>query len=256
MRRHRWIAVVGLTAVALTVGLTSCSPTAPVVAAADGVQSISISNQQEGIWVSGEGRVSVAPDVAEVNLGIEVQDTSVAAAQSLAAEAMDRVMQALADSGVAAKDIQTRFFNIHQVTRWDRETEEETVTGYRVSNMVTAMVREIDTVGAVIDAVARAGGDFIRVNGISFSVDDLSEYEEQARELAMADAKARAEQLARLGDVRLGKPTYISESGRSVPTPFYAPAAPMFDMAEARTSISPGETEIAVHVQVVYDFLQ
>ena len=173
-------------------------------------------------------------------------------AQTGASDAMDRVMSALTGSGVLAEDIQTQYFNIRQVTRWDRDSEEEVVIGYRVTNTLTAKVRDVAAVGAIIDAVVEAGGDFIRIEDIDFSVDDPSEYYQEVRQEAMADAKSKAEQLAELGEVRLGKPTFISEGSMS------APRAPVVvEMAVMRsegsgTPISPGEVEITLTVQVVY----
>ncbi|GAI55059.1 unnamed protein product, partial [marine sediment metagenome] len=150
-------------------------------------------------------------------------------------------------------DIQTQYFNIRQVTRWDRIKEEEEVVGYRVTNMVTAKIREVDKAGTIIDEVAKAGGDFTRIDSISFSVDDPSAYHEEARKEAMADAKVKAEQLAKLGGVSLGKPTYISES-IYMPPPIYRGAIPeaVPMPAPAPTPISPGELEISLTVQVAY----
>jgi len=159
--------------------------------------------------------------------------------------------------GVERKDIQTQYFSIRQVTRWDRDKEEEVVIGYRVTNMVVVKIRDMDEVGTVIDAVAEAGGDFTRIDSIDFSVDDPSGYYEEARQKAMADAKYKAEQLAELADVSLGKPTYIYE-GIQVPTPRYAPV-PGIEYAEegvVETAISPGEMEISLSLQVAYAILQ
>jgi len=157
---------------------------------------------------------------------------------------------------VADKDIQTEYFSIYKVTRWDPDTEQEMVLGYRVSNVVTAKIREVEEAGTIIDAVARAGGDLTRVDDISFSVDDPSVYHEEARQEAMADAQAKAEQLARLGGVRLGKPTYISEN-IYMPYPVYREAAMEVPAAPAAppTPISPGEMEISLTVQVAYAIL-
>jgi hypothetical protein len=98
-----------------------------------------------------------------------------------------------------------------------------------------------------------AGGDNIRVNGIQFEVDDPSEYLEQARIKAVADAKAKAAQLASLTDVKLGKATYITE-GYDVPVVYptrYA-MAESADMAGG-TPVSAGETTIVATVQIVYE---
>lgn len=237
MKRNLLVAI-ALTLVLAVVGLCGCT-----------AGTIDLNNQQEGIWVSGEGKVTVTPDIATLSLGISAQAASVAEAQSQATEAMNNVMTALADNGVAEEDIQTQYFSIDQVTRWDEEKNEEVVVGYRVTNMVTVKIREIAKTGTIIDAVATAGGDLTRINDISFSVDDPSDYYDEAREEAMADARAKAEQLAELSGVELGNPTYISEwssypvSSRDI---YYGAEA------SAPTPISAGELELTLTIQVAY----
>ncbi|MBI2836478.1 MAG: SIMPL domain-containing protein [Chloroflexi bacterium] len=208
--------------------------------------------QQQGIWVNGEGTVTVVPDIAILRLGIEAQETTVAQAQSRASEAMNRVMNALKGRGVAEKDIQTQRFSIQRVTRFEPRDQREVLVGYRVTNTVTAKIREIDKAGQIIDAVAEAGGDLTRIDGISFSVDKPEAFMEEARGKAMADAKAKAQQLAQLGGVSLGKATYIAESGR-FPPPIPLAFAEGRLAAAAPTPISAGEMEITLSVQVVYE---
>ena len=232
-----WLAAIGLVLVLAAVSFSGCSVGT----------TIESNSQQEGIWASGEGKVTVTPDIATLSLGVEAQAATVAEAQSQAAEAMDAVMAALAASGIAEKDIQTQYFNIDQVTSWDKDTGEEIVIGYRVTNMVTAKIREIDKAGSIIDAVAAAGGDLTRINSISFSVDDPSAYYDEARQEAMADARAKAEQLAELAEVELGKPTYISEWAS-----YPVSSREIYSAASAPTPISPGEMELTLTVQVAY----
>jgi len=245
--KRSWLIVVTLALVLAMVGLCGCT------AGNTTLGTIDLNSQQEGVWVSGEGKVTVTPDITTLWLGIEAQAKTVAEAQSQAAEAMDAVMTALTDNGVAKKDIQTQYFSIDQITRWDEETEQEIVVGYRVTNMVNAKIREIDRVGSIIDAVAAAGGDYTRINNLSFSVDDPTPYYEEARQKAVADALAKAEQLAELSEVKLGKPTYISEGiiYPVYPRAMYEAAVP----APAPTPISPGELELTLTVQVAYAIL-
>ena len=111
--------------------------------------------------------------------------------------------------------------------------------------------------GTVIDAVAVAGGDLTRIDSISFSVDDTTGYYAEAREKAVADAEAKAKQLAEVAGVKLGKAVYVSESSY-VPGPIYrqdliaekAAGAPAVE-----TPISPGEMEITLNVQLAYAIL-
>jgi uncharacterized protein YggE len=218
------------------------------------IGTIGINNQQEGVWVTGQGEVTATPDLATLYLGVEAQADTVAEAQSQAIEAMDNVMAALTDNGIDEDDIQTQYFSIDQVTRWDSDKDEPVVIGYEVTNMVTVKIRDIDSVGAVIDAVAEAGGDFIRVSNIAFSVEDPSEYYEDARAEAMADAKDKAEQLADLAGIELGNPTYISEGTIYAPVIYrdMGGIVPPVAIEESSTSISPGELELTLSVQVAY----
>jgi len=230
----------------LALGAVGCAP-------GGGQGVISITPQQNtGIWVNGQGEAMAVPDIAELRLGVEARADTVAEAQTQASEAMDKVMQSLKDNGVAEKDIQTQRFSIYPVTRWVKEKDEEEIIGYRVTNTVLTKIREIDKAGIIIDAVVEAGGDYIRIQGISFSIDDPTPYYEEARAKAVEDAKNKAAQLAESAGVTLGKPTYISEGA------IYRPELPRLveeagGMAPApETPVSPGELKITVNVQIVY----
>jgi uncharacterized protein YggE len=207
---------------------------------------------QTGIWVNGQGTVMVTPNIANLSLGVSAQAAKVADAQSQAASAMSKVIAALISNGVDQKDISTRFYNINTVTRYDNTTQQSIITGYQVSNMVNITVRAIDKVGAIIDATAAAAGDLIRINGISFTVDNSDQYNSQARTLAMNDAKAKATQLAGLAGVNLGKPVYIVDNSAGSTVPVQT-AAPIAAAAPAVTTpVSPGQVSITVSIQVAY----
>ena len=258
---RKWLLAIALVPIVPVVALSGCGAGLPGI---NGVGSgnspstleVSLDSQQAGIWVTGQGKTMAAPDVAILRVGIEVQEATVAEAQVEAIEAMDGVMKAMTDSGVAEKDIQTQYFNVSQVTRWDDVKGESIVVGYRVTNIVSAKIRDIDKAGAIIDAVVVAGGDLTRIDGIEFTIDDPQGYYEEARQEAVADARAKAEQLAALAGVSLGKPTYVSESVQS--SSIYRNEGMInYDMAKAvpETSISPGEMEVSLTVQVCYAIL-
>jgi len=244
--KKKWLWALIPVLVLTTVGFCGCSSE---------LSSVQLSSQQTGIWVTGTGEVTVTPDIATMRLGVASEAATVDEAQSQAIEAMSKVMKALEDSGIDDKDIQTQYYNIRQVTEWDRVKEEEKIIGYQVTNTVIVKIRDVDKTGTIIDDVARAGGDLTRINNISFSVDDPSVYYEEAREKAMVDAKARAENLAKLSGVRLGKPIYISESV-ATPYPIYRDVMVESGMAvpaPAPTPISLGEQEVTINVQIVYE---
>ncbi|HEY79178.1 MAG TPA: SIMPL domain-containing protein [Dehalococcoidia bacterium] len=247
-----WILVVCISLLALTLAAVGCETGLPAGSAPqiNGGNFI-LSQQNTGIWVTGEGKVSVTPDVAMINLGVEAQANKVELARQQAEEAMTAIMAELESYGVAEEDIKTQRFSIYPVRRWEKD--QEILIGYRVTNIVTVKIRELDDTGAIIDAVVSAGGDYTRVNSVSFTVDDPTEYYEEVREKAMEDAENKAEQLADLSGVSLGRPTYINEGSIYAPVTrdmYYAEAgAPA---PEPTTPISPGETDIRLTVQVVY----
>jgi len=229
-------------------------PAISAYVAAPDLGGIFYSQQQVGLWVTGEGKATVTPDVVLLSLGIEAEAKTVAQAQEDAVEAMNGVMKALKANGVAEKDIQTQSFSIYPVRRWIEKENREEITGYRVTNIVVAKIREIDKAGPVIDAVAQAGGNLTRIDSIGFTIDDPTPYYKEARTKAVGDAVDKAKQMAQAADIKLGKLLYISES-----TP-YVPQIMVRDLflkaegaASAPTPISAGEMEITVTVQMVYD---
>lgn len=247
-----WLAIIGLVLVLGVVGLTGCTDGTSGTLELKG----NLTSQQEGIWVNGEGKVSVTPDIANLDLGIEAQAISVADAQEQVTVAMAGLMGALKDQGIEDKDIQTQRFNIYQVTRWIGEEQKEEVTGYRVTNTVTVKVRDVEKTGEVIDAAVAAGGNLIRINNISFSIDNPKPYFVEARELAIEYAREKAEQLASEAGVSLGKITYITENSytpsyRTISNYAYDGAMAVPAM-ESSSSISAGELEISTSVQIVY----
>jgi len=210
-------------------------------------------NEATGISVAGVGRVNVVPDIAVLSLGVEVTRPTVAEARGEAATAMDAVEASLTENGVAEADIQTMFFNIYPQYFYS-ENEPPRITGFTVSNQVEVKVRNIDTVSTVLDSAIDAGGDNVRVNNVSFTVDQPEQYLDQAREQAVADARARAEQLATLAGVELGSIRAISESSGNAdfpPTPLMAERS--VAQAGGDSSLNPGETRITMTVSVVFN---
>lgn len=278
--KTKWILLASL-ALVVTLALSACdlgaTTPAPAPRPAGQAQGLTIlpyyPSQQTGLWVNGEGKVTFAPDIAILSLGIESQEKTVAQAQEKARQTMDKVLAALAAKGVAKKDIKTQQFSIQPVTTWveplptpQMETmpgykppPREVIIGYRVTNQVTAKIRQIEQAGPVIDAVAGAGGDLTRIQSIGFTVDAPAPLRIQARENAIKDAVAKAEQMARLTGVKLGKPIYVTEGGGYVPQPMVLRAEAFAGAAPAstpHTSIEAGEMEMTVNVQIVYAILE
>jgi hypothetical protein len=222
-------------------------------AATHSLASASQANNSEpqGLSVSGEGRASAAPDVAVLGLGVSAKASTVDAANSQAQEAMSDLLDSLEANGVQEKDIQTTSFSIHP--EYDYRNDEQVLTGYRVSHMLQVKVRDIDKAGEVIDDAVEAGGDLLQVQSISFTIDDTTALRSEAREEAVTDAQAKAEELATLAGVTLGDPTYITESTSTPYTqPYYDGRFGYAAEAEAVTEISVGELEVVVSVNITY----
>ena len=246
--KKKWLVVIGLALLVGVLGLAGCGTDTSGTLTLQG----NLSGQQEGIWVTGEGKVQADPDIAILSLGVQAQALTAADAQAQVSQGMDGVMQVLKGQGIAEKDIQTQYYTITQLTRWNDSKQVPEVTGYQVTNSVSARIRDVSKTGPVIDAVVAAAGDLIRINNVSFDINDATQFNDAARKLAIANAKAKAQQIASESGVKLGKITYITES-ISYPGPIYRTFAAADSAAPMPvTSINPGQLDITSNVQIVY----
>ena len=205
-------------------------------------------------------KVTVTPDLAIISIGVQDQEATVEEAHSKAADAMDNVIKALKDQGVADNDIQTSYFNISPVTRWDNDKQTQIITGYSVTNTVTVKIHNVDKnpdkAGNIIDAVVAAGGNLTIVNGITFTLEDPTSANNDARAKAIDDAKAKAQQMADKSGVKLGKITYITENNNFQPIyralDSFSTAGAVPAATDPSTSISSGELDITTDVQIAY----
>lgn len=217
---------------------------------------------QTGIWVTGESTMMAQPDMVTVNLGVETTGKTVAEANGKAAEAMDAMINALKARGLTDRDIQTNSYNVWPQYEYGEVVEngirrgKQTLVGYQVSNSASVKIRDLDSVGEIIDEVATAGGDATRINGIYFSVEDPKPFMNGLREAAVKDALAKAQQFADLTNVKLGNLVYISELGGSAPVVVQEYARAAMDSAmmapASSTPISSGELQFSMSVQAVF----
>ena len=239
---RRWAGWAGAILALAAVGMAACGGGGAEPAAPAG-----------GVAVSGVGRVSAAPDVAVVNLGADAIAENVAGARGRAAAAMTAIRASLAGNGVEDRDVRTLSFDIYP--RFEYPDGEQRLVGFQVSNRVSVRVRDLARLSAILDEAIAAGGDAIRVSGVSFEVDDPAPLAEEARRLAMEDARAKAQQLADLAGVGLGEARTVAESGGAPPAPQPLLADARLESAASAapsTPVAPGEGEIVVSVYVVY----
>ena len=224
------------------------------------LDSLHVDGAIGGIRVSGTGTVSVEPDVAILQVGVEVFAGKVSTARSEASKAMDSVVSVLKKEGVEEKDIQTTRFNIYprydyeEVTINGKRIGTQVLTGYTVNNTVKAKIYEIDKVGEIIDKGADAGGDYARINGVDFTVDDPTPYQTEIRKMAVEDAVGKAQEYALLTNVELGPVIELNEmTPGSVHSPYEADyGMRMMAAAPPTTSISAGQLEISLTVNTLF----
>ena len=214
---------------------------------------LSSSATDRTIHVTGSGSVTGEPDIATLDVGVSVERETVAEAREEAANAMTALINSLQANNVAEKDIKTENFSIYP--QYDYTDDGRVLRGYRVNNTVRAKVRDLATLGDVIDAAAGAGGDSIVINSIQFMIDDTTPLQTKARSLAVKDAEAKAQTLAKASGVRIGEPITITESTyfEGPPIPFVTAEASFDDAARTSTPIAPGELTVTVTVTVVYE---
>jgi uncharacterized protein len=222
---------------------------APIGAA----QTIPVQPQaSSGISVLGAGIVIAQPDIARITLGIDVFDPSLARAQAMASTSMDAVVNKLKADGILETDIRTVGFNINP--QYDQQGQNQPVLrGYQVQNLVEVKSTNVGGLGALLDDAVGSGAT--RVNGIRFEASDMASLKNQARDQAMQDARAQADQLARDAGVTLGRPMSIEVSDTGGATPVRAFAAGQAAPAAAppvSTPIQPGELQVTTTVHVVW----
>lgn len=199
------------------------------------------------IVVVGTGRVAVVPDLADARLGIALVRPTVAVARRDAATVLDAVIRAASEAGVDRRDVRTTSLSLHP--RYDHRESGPILTGYELTNLVTITVRELDRVGAVIDAALEAGAT--SMDDLSFQVADPSVAEQEARRRAVAAATRAAETLAAAADLQLQGALSIVE-GTTEPGPYPMAKMDRMAMAEAATPIEAGTQDIVVTVTVTF----
>ena len=169
---------------AVVEALTAAAARQPATAQA------SSGGSQAGIWVTGKGSIALEPDLAVLGLGVEARGETVSEALADASTAMDDILDALSRRDIRDRDVQTRRFNVRpeyeyqEIVQSGARREVRVLVGYVVSNTVTANIRDLDSVGVVIDDVATAGGDATRIDDIRFTVEDESAYADRLRSQA------------------------------------------------------------------------
>lgn len=204
------------------------------------------------ITVSGVGSASGAPDIARLDVGVDVVDADVATAFNTASDTLSNVINALVEAGIAREDIRTSGINMWVEDRFGMDTGgEQGQRVYHVSQSLNIVVRDISTVGDVITAAVEAGAN--QIYGLTFSISDTTALEEEARAEAFANAQERAGNLAEVMGVTLGEPVIVIENhGGGFPGPVAFDTAASGLGGGAGVPVEGGQLTVSVQVQVTF----
>ncbi len=208
--------------------------------------------QETTLNLNGMGEIKVAPDIAIVSLGVNVDADTAAAAMREQARLMSGVFSALKKAGIDDKDMQTGSISLNP--RYDYSSRKDgqppRLIGYNASNTVTAVIHKLDDVGKVLDATVKAGGNTI--NSISFGLEDSTDAMVRARKAAMKDAMDKASLYADAAGYAVSRVVTINESGGYRPQPQMMARAEMAS-DQMSTPIAPGEISYSAQVNVMFE---
>ena len=185
------------------------------------------------------------PDIAQTQLGVQTFAAGVDEALQTNSARMDAIIAALKAQGIADADLQTSNFSVQP--QYDFEKETRDIVGYWVNNSLAVTLRDLNQVGTALQAALDAGAN--TVNDLRFTIDNSEALQAEARALAVADARRRAETLAEAAGVKLGAALDIRESSNSYP--IFARGS--FDEASgAAVPVQAGELDLTVYVEVLF----
>lgn len=235
MRKTTMMVVLGILIAGL---LTACGPTA---APANEKSARSMS-------VSGIGQVSLVPDMASISIGVRTESDKVTDALSGNTAQANAISSVLQNYGVAEEDVQTSNFNVYPSDRYDPMTGEVTSHYFVVENTVIVIVRDLSNLGEILSAVVEAGANTIY--GISFDVEDRDSAINQARELAIQDAKEKAQDIADAAGVQLGDLLSINVYSAGTPVTYYDAKGGAY--SESSVPVSAGTLTIMMECSLTY----
>ena len=222
----------------------------PMTAHAQSLASIGALTDGTLLNVSAQAEARRVPDVATISAGVVTQAVDGNTAMRQNAEQMARVMAAIQAAGIAERDIQTSGISLNPQYRY-AENQAPSITGYQASNTVNLKVRDITRLGKVLDSLAAQGAN--QINGPSFQIDQPEPVYDEARLAALKKAKDRAETYARALGLNVRRIVSISEAGGGGFRPMPMMAMSARGKAEMDTAVSPGETEVSVSLDVVFE---
>lgn len=202
-----------------------------------------------GVVTTGEGSVKIRPDLAMVSVGAVAQALTAEAAQTQVAERVGRILERAKKLGIAEKDIANAGYSVQPQYAYG-PGQAPRLVGFQASQQLALSVRDVQGVGKVLDALVHEGATNASVR---FSLGDAKPSQADARRLAVEDARAKAEAMARAAGVKLGKAVSVTESGVGPgPIPYKGAEFTPLPAATRPTEIPVSDLEVVVRVQVQF----
>ena len=230
--------------IASALAITACNSGGPTYITADKAPVAHIQ-------VSATGKVNMAPDMATVSAGVVTQGKTAREAMFGNATKMTRAFEELEAAGIEKKHITTSQLSLQPKYNYQNRQSPK-IDSYEARNTVSAKTYDLDNVGAMLDALVKAGVN--NINSVQFSIKDSKSARDKAREDAIREAREKAESMASAAGVKLGKLKSLSEGGGNFnprPTVFNG----VSESRQASTPISAGEQQINVTVNMTYDII-
>ena len=210
-------------------------------------------NEPETITVTATSSMPVEPDMAEISLGVVTKGETAADAQAENTKKVDVVIETLKGLGVADTSVQTTEFYIYP--EYDYSEGVESLSGYSATTYLKVSDLPIDKAGNVITECAKAGIN--NVNGLRYFSSVYDETYQKALEQAVADARVKAEGLAKASGAELIDPPTIMEGYQDMSYRYdnmnsYAMETAAAEDAGGGVSLNGGTLDVTARVTVTY----
>ena len=248
--RRGWVVALGATAlvVALAVGGTALGLAVATPTASSSPSASGCATSVPKLTVQGSGLATGTPDLVTVSVGIDVTGATAQASLADDNSKASAVTAVLVKDGVADRDVQTSDVSIQP--HYDLGGN---ITGYEMTNTLTAKLRDFTSAGAVVDALAQAAGNAARINGLSFSIEDPRRVEDQARTDAVHQAVSHAQSMAQAAGERLGPVCSLTDdSSLGYDTLPLGARAANASAAVGTVPLAPGTQQASAQVTLVY----
>ncbi len=205
------------------------------------------------ITISGEGKTTVAPDLATLSFAVISQGSDAAMVQTQNTSKINKAIEFVKAQGIAAEDIKTTGYNLYPRYRYDQIRGDSSISGYELTQTVVIKIHDLAKVSAVIGGLPAAGIN--QISSLQYSLENPEAQRDSARAEAFKHAYEKARAMAKQNGVRLARVISFSESSDNAPYPpiYYERALGAAKDSVSTPTIEPGSEEVTIRVSVIYE---